>query len=83
MNSLKTPIKSICIVVYCKDNYILHGKINAQGYDRFSDFYEDNNNLHMYDAEVKRKSLDGGIYSCLSSEYICVPKENIIFCFPE
>ena len=48
-----------------------------------SDFYEDNNNLHMYNVRVRFCPINQNIKFTLTSEYICVPKENIIFCFPE
>ena len=83
MNNLKTPTHDISIVVYCKDHYTLRGKVNIQGYDRFSEFYEGINNLHMYNVRVRFCPINQNTKVTLTPEYICVPKENIIFCFPK
>ena len=75
--SNKVPTKDQEILVTCKDGFAIYGSVNIQGFDRFSDFYDQATNLHVYDAVV---------WNAWSKEvkqsYICIEKQNILFAFP-
>ena len=71
-NNLKTPKNNVKVKVRLINDKVIKGTLNISGYERLSDFLNNNNNTTYL-------SLYESVYNAEQNGFVLINKNNILF----